>query len=185
MANHQSNIDPPLLFWVIPPPIALMGKKQVFSLPVIGSAMKLANFVRVDRENPEAAKASVEVALQYLWQGTSFLVYPEGSRSREGRLQRFKHGVFVLAIRGQVPIVPITVDGCDALMPKGKKQIYPGTVRVTIHAPVETRGLNVDDREQLAQKVRSIVASALPEDKRSVTEMGAEAAATMEGDLAL
>jgi 1-acyl-sn-glycerol-3-phosphate acyltransferase len=125
MANHQSNIDPPILFVALPPRIAMMGKKQVFSIPVLGGALHAGDFVPVHRENPEEARESVEVALEKLRRGVSFVVYPEGHRSWDGRLLPFKHGVFVLAIRGGVPIVPITVDGATGLMPKGDGRFIP------------------------------------------------------------
>lgn len=162
MANHLSNVDPPVLFAVLPPRIAMMGKKQVFSIPVLGTAIRLADFVAVDRENREAARASVEETLEKLQRGTSFLVFPEGTRSRDGQLLRFKHGVFVLALRAGAPIVPITLDGAREIMVKGRWEIYPGEVRVTVHPPVETRHRRLEDRHRLAEEVRSIVASALP-----------------------
>ncbi len=166
VANHQSNIDPAALFVVLPPRIALLGKKEVFSLPILGRGLRLANFVPVDRANPDAAKESVERALAYVRNGTTFLVFPEGTRSPDGRLQRFKHGVFVLAIRAGVPIIPITVDGGDSLMPKRKWELRPGTFRITIHPPVSTAGLTLEDRALLARRVRAVVASALPPAKR-------------------
>lgn len=166
MANHQSNLDPPLLFVLLPPQLAVMGKRQLFSIPVLGAAMRLGQFVSVDRENPQAARASVEKALPILQGGKSFLVYPEGRRSFDGRILRFKHGVFVLAIRAGVPIVPITVHGATDVMPKGKWEVYPGHVRVTIHKPVETAGRTLTERAQLAEEVRAIIASALPEELR-------------------
>ncbi|MCH7765748.1 MAG: 1-acyl-sn-glycerol-3-phosphate acyltransferase [Acidobacteria bacterium] len=166
MCNHMSNIDPPLLVAVLPPRIAFMAKKGVFSIPVLGTAVRLDGCVPVDRQNPEAARESVEGALANIKQGVTFVVYPEGTRSRDGRLQRFKHGVFVLAIRAGVPIVPITLDGTRAIMAKGKWAIYPGTVRVTIHPPVETRGRSLEEREQLAEEIRAIVASALPDEQQ-------------------
>ncbi|MFQ5695357.1 MAG: lysophospholipid acyltransferase family protein, partial [Terriglobia bacterium] len=166
MSNHQSNLDPPMLFLLLPPRIAMMGKIQVFSVPVLGEAVRLADFVPVDRDNPEEARKSVEEALPRLRRGVSFLVFPEGRRSWDGRLLRFKHGVFLLAIRAGVPIVPITVDGVTDAMPKGKWEIYPGRAQVTIHPPIETRGMQEGDRARLAQQVRTIVDSALSPELR-------------------
>lgn len=166
MANHQSNVDPPVLFVVLPPRIALIGKQQVFRIPVLGWALHLGDFVPINRSNPMAARAAINEALTRLERGVSFLVYPEGTRSPDGRLQRFKHGVFVLALRAGVPIVPITLQGAEAIMPKRRWEIYPGVVRVTIHPPVETRHRSVAERARLAQEVQAIIASALPEDKR-------------------
>jgi 1-acyl-sn-glycerol-3-phosphate acyltransferase len=167
MANHQSNIDPPILFVTLPPRLAMMGKQQVFRIPVLGPAMRLADFVPVNREDPVAARASLEVALRTLEKGIPLLVYPEGHRSFDGRLLRFKHGVFLLAIRAGAPIVPITLEGAQHAMPKGRWEIYPCTVRVTVHPPVETRGRRPEERRQLAEQVREIIASALPPELRA------------------
>ncbi|MEE8202046.1 MAG: lysophospholipid acyltransferase family protein [Candidatus Acidoferrales bacterium] len=166
MSNHQSNIDPPLMFVLLPPRIAFIAKKDVFAVPVLGKAMHLADFVPIDRYDPEAARAAVEEALKHLRPGVSLIVYPEGTRSPDGRLQRFKHGVFVLALRAQAPIVPITVIGAEAIMPKKKWQIYPGRIQVTVHPPVETRGRSLGDRAQLALEVQRIIAAALPPEKQ-------------------
>jgi 1-acyl-sn-glycerol-3-phosphate acyltransferase len=175
MANHQSAIDPLVLFTVIPPRIAFMGKKSLFSIPVLGAAMRLADFVPVHREHPEEARASVDDALEKLNRGVTLLVYPEGKRSLDGRLLPFKTGVFLLALRAGVPIVPITVHGAERVMAKGKWEVYPGTVRVTVHAPVSTRGRQPEERRALAAQVRAAIASALPHDLRG--EPAAPAAA--------
>lgn len=185
MANHQSNVDPPALFIVLPPRIALMGKKEVFSIPILGAGLRLGGFVPVDRADPEAARASVDRALEEVRKGTTFLVFPEGTRSPDGCLQRFKHGVFVLAIRAGLPIVPITLDGGDAIMPKRKWELRPGTFRITIHPPVPTTGLTLDDRSELARRVREIVASALPPEKRGVEAAAAVAGVGVSDELGL
>lgn len=167
MANHQSNVDPPLLFVLLPARIAMMGKRQVFRVPVLGAAARAGEFVSVHRENPDEAKASVEEALAKLRGGLSFLVFPEGTRSPDGKLLRFKHGVFLLALRAQVPIVPITLNGATDIMAKRRWELYPGQVQVTIHPPVETSPFSLADRHRLAGQVRSIIASALPEELRA------------------
>ena len=164
MANHQSNVDPPLLFTVLPERIAFMGKKQLWSIPVLGTALRLGEFIPVHREVKEEARASVEEALEILKRGTvSLMVYPEGTRSFDGRLLPFKHGVFLLAIRSGLPIVPLTLDGATDVMPKKRWQVYPKLVTVTVHPALETRGLSEDDRHALAERVRAVIESALPE----------------------
>jgi len=167
MANHQSNIDPPLLFVVLPERIAMMGKKQLWSIPVLGTALRLGDFVAVHREVKEEAKASVEEALQTLKRsGVSLAVYPEGTRTYDGRLLPFKRGVFLLAIRSGLPIVPLTLQGATEVMPKGRWEIHPGTIRVTVHPVVETEGMAEEGRHKLADQVRTTIASALPEEMR-------------------
>ena len=166
MCNHLSNIEPPVLFAVMPPQIAFMAKRQLFDIPVLRTAMRMGDFVSVPREDPEKAKAAVEDALRKL-RKVSFLVFPEGTRSRDGALQKFRHGVFHLAIRGQVPIVPMTVLGADEIMRKGKWQIYPGKMSLQIHPRVETAGLGIEDRFALADRVRDVIASGLPQGKKN------------------
>lgn len=183
MANHQSNIDPVVLVTRLPPRVAMMAKKQVFSIPVLRTALRLADFVRVDREDREAARASVEEAVKTLERGVPLLVFPEGTRSPDGRLQAFRHGVFVLALRAGVPIVPISLAGAARIMPKKRWEIYPGLVRVTIHPAVETRGRSLEERQRLAEEVRALVASALPEDQRGEASAAAVPALHLEGSL--
>jgi 1-acyl-sn-glycerol-3-phosphate acyltransferase len=180
MANHQSNVDPPILFVVLPERIAMMGKIQLFSIPVLGAALRLGDFVPVHREVKEEARASVDEALKRLGRGVSLLVYPEGTRSYEGRLLPFKRGVFVLAIRAGVPIVPVTVEGAANIMPKRRWELYPGLVRITVHPAVETRGLTEEDRHRLAEEIRTIVASVLPPEQRGEPTPASAAAAGLE-----
>ena len=167
MANHQSNVDPPIFFTLLPERIAFMGKKQLWSIPVLGTALRLAEFIPVHREVKEEARASVEEALEVLKRGTvSLLVYPEGTRSYDGGLLPFKRGVFLLAIRSGLPIVPLTLDGATDVMPKKRWEVYPRTVTVTVHPAIPTQGLSEEDRHQLAERVREAIASALPEHLR-------------------
>ncbi len=166
MCNHLSNIEPPVLFALLPARIAFMGKRQLFQIPILSTAMRMGDFVSVPREDPDKAKASVEEALEKL-KVVSFLVFPEGTRSREGTLQHFRHGVFHLALRGQVPIVPLTVLNADKIMQKGKWEIYPGTMKLTVHPLVEMNGRTIEHRYEVADEVRSIISSALPPEKQS------------------
>lgn len=185
MANHQSNVDPPALFVALPPRIAMMGKKELFLVPVFGQVLRLGGFVPIDRANPRAARESIKVALTHVQKGITYLVFPEGTRSPDGCLRRFKHGVFLLAMRTSVPIVPITIDGGDTIMPKKKWQLRPGTFRVTIHPPVATTGLGRGERAALARRVREIVASVLPVEKRGEELPASIAAVSSSDDLTL
>jgi 1-acyl-sn-glycerol-3-phosphate acyltransferase len=153
MANHQSNCDPPALLAVLPP-VLVMVKKEFFRVPLIGRGMVQCGFIRVDRSNREQALEAVEKGVQALKAGKSFLVYPEGTRSPDGRLQRFKKGVFVMAIKASAPIVPISVSGSNKIMPKGKFVIRPGDVRITFHETVATEGFALEDRQIIMERVR-------------------------------
>jgi 1-acyl-sn-glycerol-3-phosphate acyltransferase len=165
MANHQSNCDPPALLVVLPP-VLVMVKKEFFRVPIMGRAMVARGFIRVDRRNREQALQAVEKGVLALKAGKSFLVYPEGTRSPDGRLQTFKKGVFVMAIKAGVPILPISVSGSNKIMPKGKFVMRPGRVRITIHEAVPTEGRMPEELETVIGRVRQAILSGLEEDER-------------------
>jgi 1-acyl-sn-glycerol-3-phosphate acyltransferase len=164
MANHQSNCDPPALLAVLPQ-VLVMVKKEFFRVPIIGRGMVAVGFIRVDRRNREQARDAVEKGVLALKAGKSFLVYPEGTRSPDGRLQKFKKGVFVMAIKAGAPIVPISVSGSSKIMPKGKFVMRPGRVRITIHEAVATEGFAIEDREIVIDRVRQAVLTGLEKDE--------------------
>ncbi|MGB7590909.1 MAG: lysophospholipid acyltransferase family protein [Terriglobia bacterium] len=169
MANHQSNIDPPALLAILPP-VLVLAKKEFFRVAILGRAMVACGFIPVDRRNREQALEAVEKGVQALKAGKSFLVYPEGTRSPDGRLQRFKKGVFVMAIKAGAPIVPISVSGSNKIMPKGKFVIRPGRVRITFHEPVATAGSVIEDRQLIIDRVRQAILTGLEEDEWPVEQ---------------
>ena len=178
MPNHTSNVDPPALVPLLPR-VAILGKKEFFRIPILNIAMRMAGFVPLDRSNREAAIASAERAVDGLKSGLPYLIYPEGTRSHGGVLGVFKKGPFVLAIKAGVPIVPVTIEGAERCMAKGEMALRPGVVRITFHRPVETTGYGFEDRDVLAQKVREIIASALPLELRGASQGMAEKGATI------
>ena len=169
MANHQSNCDPPALLAVLPPVLVLV-KKEFFRVPILGRGMVACGFIPVDRRNREQALEAVEKGVQALKAGKSFLVYPEGTRSPDGRLQRFKKGVFVMAIKAGAPIVPISVSGSNKIMPKGKFVMRPGGVRITFHQPVATEGSAMEDRPLIMDRVRQAILAGLEKDEWPVEQ---------------
>jgi 1-acyl-sn-glycerol-3-phosphate acyltransferase len=160
--NHTSNIDPPALLAAIPRRISILAKKELFGIPVLGPAMKLVRFVPVDRADREAAAGSVDLAVRYLGEGLSFVVYPEGTRSPDGHLRPFKKGAFILAIRAGVPVVPISIVGAEKVMPIGSRGIYPGEILIRFHPPVDSSGYAVEEKDRLLERVRAAIASGLP-----------------------
>jgi 1-acyl-sn-glycerol-3-phosphate acyltransferase len=160
MPNHQSNCDPPAMI-VILPPVRVMAKQEFFRVPVLGRGMRARGFIPVDRRNRERAIAAVEQAVAALKAGHSFLAYPEGTRSPDGRLQTFKKGVFVMAIKSGAPIVPISVSGGNKIMPKGKFVIRPGRVRITIHDPIPTANVALDERQTVIDLTRQAILTGL------------------------
>lgn len=165
-ANHTSNADAPAIVGAIPRRIAIFGRKSLFDIPIIGLAFRLAKFVPVDRENRDAALASVKLAVQYMREGFSFLVYPEGTRSADGRLHRFKKGSFVMAIEAGIPIVPVACSGAHRIMKKNSLIIRPGKVMVRFGKPIDASAYTVEQRDELALRVHDAVAAELPEDQK-------------------
>jgi 1-acyl-sn-glycerol-3-phosphate acyltransferase len=169
VANHTSNIDPPAVAGVIPRRVALLAKKEVFRVPVLAQALQRAQFIPVDRADRGAAMESVEAALQNLRAGVSYLIFPEGTRSPDGRLRPFKKGSFVMAIRAGMPVVPVAVVGAHKLMSKGSVALRAGEVEVRFGAPVDSRGLALERRDQLVGRVQAAVAAMLPAEQLPLT----------------
>jgi 1-acyl-sn-glycerol-3-phosphate acyltransferase len=153
-ANHESNVDPPALYHILHPRLHVLYKAELSRLPLLGQAMALAGFVAVDRRNREQATRSIDEAAERLRAGASFLVFPEGTRSRTGELLPFKKGGFIMAIKAQAPIVPVAVSGGRAAMAKGSGLIRPIVLRVRVGEPVETAGSTVADRDRIIAEVR-------------------------------
>lgn len=165
-ANHTSNADAAAIVGAIPRRLAIFGRKSLFDIPIVGLAFRLANFVPVDRGNRDAALASVKQAVEYIKAGSSFLVYPEGTRSPDGRMQRFKKGSFVMAIEAGVPVVPVACAGAHRIMKKNSLVIHPGIVTVRFGKPLDVSGYTVEQRTALAQIVHDAVAAQLPDDQK-------------------
>lgn len=157
MMNHNSNLDAPAVFMSLPGEVRALGKQELFRLPVLATAMRLGGFVPVDRSNRERAIESVRGAAELAAEGASFLIAPEGTRSRSGKLLPFKKGGFHMAIESQVPILPITVTGAYELMPPGAKAIRAGRIDIHFHDPIETAGLEGKDRLRLMEQVRAVM----------------------------
>ncbi len=169
MPNHQSNCDPPAVISILPP-VLVMAKHQFFRIPVLGTAMIYRGFIPVDRKNREKAIAAVEKAVESLKAGKSFLAFPEGTRSPDGRLQTFKKGLFVMAIKAGALIVPVSASGARKVMPKGKFAIHPGVVRITIHDPINAADFTLDDRATLIAQTRQAILEGLAPDERPLDE---------------
>jgi 1-acyl-sn-glycerol-3-phosphate acyltransferase len=166
VANHTSNADPPAVVAAIPRRVALLAKKEVYRVPVLATALRLGGFVAVDRSNREAARASVEEALERMREGLSFAVFPEGTRSPDGRLRPFKKGSFLMGIRAGVPLVPVSVSGSQRVLPKGSWRIRPGEITVRFHPAVDAAAYSLEQRDELVARVERVVASGLPEQQQ-------------------
>jgi 1-acyl-sn-glycerol-3-phosphate acyltransferase len=162
-ANHQSNVDPPVLFRALHPRLHILYKAELRKLPVLGRVLEVGGFVAVQRDNREAAFASIEQAAESIRRGNSFLIFPEGTRSRTDELLPFKKGGFVMALNAQAPIVPVAIMGGRASMRKGSALIRPVHVTVRIGAPVDTFGKTADDRDAIIALVRDRIEALLAE----------------------
>ncbi len=176
MANHVSNIDPPLLLPLIPGRTAVMVKKELFDYPILGRAMRLGSFIPVDRGNRDAGIAAVREAKKVIDQGISMTIFPEGKRSFDGKLLPFKRGPFYLAMECGLPIVPITLVGTHEAMPKGRFAITPGTVTVIFHDPINPRQFG--EKETLMQAVRRSIDSGLPPESQETASVSTVPAVT-------
>jgi 1-acyl-sn-glycerol-3-phosphate acyltransferase len=165
-SNHASNLDPVALVPNIPRRVALLAKKEVFSIPILSKALRQAKLIPVDRADKEAAAESVDIAVQYMKEGLSFCVFPEGTRSRDGRLLPFKKGTFLMAIRAGAWVVPVSLAGTQRLMRKGDWTIHPGDVVVRYGPAVKATEYAEEQRDQLRQRVQGIVAAGLPEEQK-------------------
>jgi 1-acyl-sn-glycerol-3-phosphate acyltransferase len=164
MSNHLSFLDGPLLYFVTPQPIRVILKKEIFRIPVIGLGMKQVGFVPVDRKGIRGGKKSIDQAARLMREkGYSFLIFPEGTRSRSGKLQDFRRGGFFLAQTSQSDIVPISIEGTFELMPKGSFFVKKGTIKVSFHPPVSVQGNRKEDLPALIQEVREMIRSGLTE----------------------
>jgi 1-acyl-sn-glycerol-3-phosphate acyltransferase len=155
--NHASNIEPPILFTAlrrVHPRLRILYKAELRKLPVLVQAWDLAGFVPLERGNPEQSLPAIDAAAAALRGGNSFLIFPEGTRSRTGALLPFKKGGFIMAIKGQAPIVPVAISGTRNALRKGSFIIRPVTVTVRVGHPVETGGRRTEERDALIADVR-------------------------------
>jgi 1-acyl-sn-glycerol-3-phosphate acyltransferase len=160
-ANHQSNVDPPVLFEALHPRVHILYKAELNAVPLLARAFRVGGFIPVDRRNKEAAMRSIEAGAASIRSGNSFLIFPEGTRSRTADLLPFKKGGFIMAIKAQAPIVPVAVQGGRAAMRKGSRIVRPVTVSVRIGEPIDTAGLALGERDALIAQTRTRIEALL------------------------
>jgi 1-acyl-sn-glycerol-3-phosphate acyltransferase len=163
VSNHQGAFDIPLLIGFVPGLKGFVSKKENFRLPIVSTWMRLLGCIVIDRSDLRQSVGAIARGVRDLRAGRSLVVFPEGTRSQSGKLQRFKEGSFKLASRSGVPIVPLTIDGSYRLLEGNRGRITPGTVRLHIHAPVVLADLPAGQRQDPADLVRAIIASRLPD----------------------
>lgn len=154
MSNHMSVFDIFALFRAVDAPLRMVAKKTLFLIPILGWSMWMCGFIPIDRSNRESAIRSLDRAAGKIRRGLSVLVFPEGTRSRDGLLHPFKKGGFVMALHAGVPVVPVVVAGTDRIMEKGSLVVGRAAVEVRIGRPIETAGRGVAGRDRLMAEVR-------------------------------
>jgi 1-acyl-sn-glycerol-3-phosphate acyltransferase len=163
VSNHQSFYDIPIIFWHLPHDLRIVAKASLGRFPFIGGHLRRTGHVLVDRANPGTTTFRQVAAL--LERGQSLLVFPEGTRSADGRVGRFRGGIFLLAIQAGLPIVPVAVRGSRHVMKKHRLMTCPGEVLLEVFEPIPTTGLTRGDAKPLAERVHRIVVAAVAGDE--------------------
>jgi 1-acyl-sn-glycerol-3-phosphate acyltransferase len=162
-SNHQSNVDPPILYTVLHPRMHILYKHEIDRIPILARAFRMGGFIPIDRSKREAAMRSIEAGARSLQAGNSFLIFPEGTRSKTDEMLPFKKGGFIMAIKAGAPIVPVAIEGGRAAMHRGSRLVRPVTVTIRVGHAIETAGLTLDDRDALILRVRRAIAGLLAE----------------------
>jgi len=166
VANHASSIDPMAFIPAIPRRVGILAKQELFRIPIFGTAMRVAEFVPVDRGNKESASAAASLAVQRLKKGLSFVIFSEGTRSPDGRMRPFKRGAFTLAIEAGIPVVPVSIVGAHRLMKKGEKIVRRGSVTIRFAEPIDASAFTFEQRDELLARVQNAVAAGLQPDQQ-------------------
>jgi len=162
MANHVSNLDPPVLISHLPGRTSAIAKSSVFRIPILGFALRLGDFISTERDGRvESARKSAAEAARALAKELNITMFVEGTRSPDGRMLPFKKGPFHMAMETGAPCVPVSIYGTETLMAKGSFGIRPGKVRIVFHAPLAPA--NYATREEMMAAMRAAIASGLPQ----------------------
>jgi 1-acyl-sn-glycerol-3-phosphate acyltransferase len=164
LSNHQGNFDGPVLLHAIPRDIRGLMKMELMKIPVLSWVFRTVQFVPIDRRDSVRARAAIDRGAELMRSGLSFIAFPEGTRSRDGRLKEFKKGAFIMALKASVPIVPITILNTASIQPPGSYKIRPATVELFFHDPIPTEGRSFEDRSLLAHQTRTAIASKMPDE---------------------
>ena len=157
MANHQSYYDVFALIGYLPLPLKWVMKMELREIPIFGIACEKVGHVYVDRGDSEKARKSLKAAGEKIRAGSSVVFFPEGTRSPDGKLQRFKKGGFVMALEAKVPILPVTVVGGRKILPRKSLWILPGNMKIIIHEPIPVDKYTYETKEKLIERVREVI----------------------------
>ena len=154
VSNHYSYFDIPCVFTAIPQPIRFMAKVSLFKIPIFGTAIGRAGFIPIDRKNRRTAVKSFDMAADRIRKGNTIVVFPEEGRSRHREMRPFQRGGFLLALKSEVPIMPIAVDGTFDVYRVGARRVTPGRVTIRVGKEIATAGLTLRDKERLLNESR-------------------------------
>ena len=161
MVNHQSNFDIPVLLGRLPVQFRWLAKAELFRIPILGKGMAGSGYISIDRSNRRSAMQSLSRAAETIRNGTSVLIFPEGTRSADGNLQPFKKGGFVLTVDAGVPVIPIIICGTWPIMPKDRLLIQPRPVTMNILPPVDTSVFERKTKDALMEKIYRLMSEAI------------------------
>jgi 1-acyl-sn-glycerol-3-phosphate acyltransferase len=161
VANHESMIDVPVLVRAVPVPLRFMLKRELATMPFIGWYARLMGMVFIDRGNARDAKRKLDDAVGKLREGATLIAFPEGTRSKDGTVGPFKAGALQVALEAGVPVVPVAIEGAGAILAPSGFRVRPGTIRVRFGAPIETAGMQAQDRNVIAQRAREAITGML------------------------
>ena len=162
MANHQGAFDIFSLLAYLPVDFKWVAREEIFGIPILGWAMKAAGYISIDRKGRKKAVASLERAVSRIRDGTSVLVFPEGTRSPDGRIHAFKKGGFTLAVKARVPIVPVSIWGSRDVLPRSSLRVRPGRIGIRVGQAIPTEGRTLADRSDLMEAVRRTIETGIP-----------------------
>ncbi len=163
VANHLSNFDIPVMFRAIPVPIRYLAKKEIYKIPIVAQAMNRIGIIKTDRQAGGASHALINRGVAAAKaRGHSLIIFPEGTRSKDGKFGTFKKGAFRIAIANELPVVPITIQGTWAVWPPDAKMFFPGHATVIIHEAIETRGMDLKQIDELRDRCHAAIAAPLP-----------------------
>ena len=155
VANHYSYFDIPCILAAVPQPIRFMAKASLFKIPIFGWSIGRAGFIPIDRKNRRTAVKSFDLAVERIRRGNTIVIFPEEGRSRNREMRPFQRGAFLLAIRSELPMVPMAIDGTYDVFRVGAKRITPGRVTIKVGTPIVTEGTTLKDKERLATASRA------------------------------
>ncbi|MGE3842267.1 MAG: lysophospholipid acyltransferase family protein [Vicinamibacterales bacterium] len=170
VANHQSFYDIPIIFWNVPFDLRIIAKASLGRFPFIGGHLRRTGHILVERNSP--GSSTFRQVQELFARRQSLLVFPEGTRSLDGRLGRFRGGIFLLAIDAGLPIVPLAVRGSRHVMKKGQLMTCPADVGLSVFSPISTKDMTRDDAKALATRVQAIIETAVASDMDATAPVG-------------